>query len=96
MSLKPILAILNIFVESKCMDKVVDELVKMPEVIDVYEVTGEFDVVALISTENLSAFRKFLKNKVLKIEGIKSTVTSIILSTPKKNGVLTTGENDKV
>lgn len=89
MSTKPILAILNIFVESKAMDKVVDELVKMHEVIDVYEVTGEFDIVALISTENLSSFRNFLKNKVLKIEGIKSTVTSIILSTPKKNGVIT-------
>ncbi len=87
MSSKPILAILNIFVESKAMDKVVDELVKMPEVLDVYEVTGEFDIVALISTENLPSFRNFLKNKVLKIDGVKSTVTSIILSTPKKNGV---------
>lgn len=86
MSSKPILAILNIFVESKAMDKVVDELVKMPEVLDVYEVTGEFDIVALVSTENLSSFRNFLKNKVLKIDGVKSTVTSIILSTPKKNG----------
>ncbi|MBS7658726.1 MAG: Lrp/AsnC ligand binding domain-containing protein [Candidatus Bathyarchaeia archaeon] len=89
---KPLLAILNIFVESKAMDKVVDELVKMPEVLDVYEVTGEFDIVALISTENLSSFRNFLKNKVLKIEGVKSTVTSIILSTPKKNGVVTSFE----
>jgi DNA-binding Lrp family transcriptional regulator len=71
------------------MDKVVDELVKMPEVLDVYEVTGEFDIVTLISTENLSSFRNFLKNKVLKIDGIKSTVTSIILSTPKKNGAAT-------
>lgn len=87
MSSKPILAILNIFVESKAMDKVVDELVKMPEVLDVYEVTGEFDIVALISTESLPSFRNFLKNKVLKIDGVKSTVTSIILSTPKKNGV---------
>jgi DNA-binding Lrp family transcriptional regulator len=86
LSSKPILAILNIFVESKAMDKVVDELVKMPEVLDVYEVTGEFDIVALVSTENLSSFRNFLKNKVLKIDGVKSTVTSIILSTPKKNG----------
>jgi len=87
LSSKPILAILNIFVESKAMDKVVDELVKMPEVLDVYEVTGEFDIVALISTESLPSFRNFLKNKVLKIDGVKSTVTSIILSTPKKNGV---------
>lgn len=86
MSAKPVLAILNIFVESKEMDKVVDALTKMPEVVDVYEVTGEFDVVALVSTEDLFSFRRFLKDKVLKINGVKSTVTSIILHVHKKDG----------
>lgn len=86
MSAKPVLAILNIFVESKEMDKVVDALTKMPEVVDAYEVTGEFDVVALVSTEDLFSFRRFLKDKVLKINGVKSTVTSIILHVHKKDG----------
>lgn len=83
-------AIINIFVESKEMDNVVDSLTKLPEIIDVYEVTGEFDLVALIEAEDIHHFRDLLKNKILTIKGIKSTVTSIILHTHKKDGKLLT------
>ncbi|MEM2896771.1 MAG: Lrp/AsnC ligand binding domain-containing protein [Candidatus Bathyarchaeia archaeon] len=83
-----ILTIINIFVEPKEIDDVVEALIKMPEVVDVYEVTGEFDIVALIEAENIFHFRNLLKNKILTIKGIKSTVTSVILHTHKKSGEL--------
>ncbi|MEM3507009.1 MAG: Lrp/AsnC ligand binding domain-containing protein [Candidatus Bathyarchaeia archaeon] len=81
-------AIINIFVEPKEMDNVVKALIELPEVVDIYEVTGEFDLVTFIEAENISHFRDFLKNKVLTIKGIKSTVTSVILHTHKKYGKL--------
>jgi len=84
--MKTVLAILNVFTESKQMGEVAEALSKLPEVIDVYEVSGEFDLVALVSTETIVAFREFLREKVLKINGVKSTVTSIVLFTHKKNG----------
>jgi len=70
------------------LDDVVKALSLMPNVEELYEVTGEFDVVALVSTADIEEFRDFLKNKLLKVQGIKSTVTSIVLSPAKghRNG----------
>lgn len=73
------LAILNLFVESKKLESVADELSKLPNIRDLYEVTGEYDLVAVVNVENALDFRRFLKDKVLKIDGVKSTVTSIVL-----------------
>jgi len=77
--------ILNLFVESKDLELVTDSLVKLSEVTDVYEVTGEYDIVCLLRTEGILAFREVLKNKILKIPGVKSTVSSIVLYTHKRD-----------
>jgi len=85
-----LLAFVDIFVESPTLDDVVQALAKLPNVEELYEVTGEFDVVTLVSCEGIEEFRDLLKNKILKIKGVKSTVTSIVLSAPKgpRNGAL--------
>ena len=77
--------ILNLFVESKELEEVTDSLVKLSEVTDVYEVTGEYDIVCLLRTESILAFREVLKNKILKIPGLRSTVSSIVLYTHKRD-----------
>lgn len=74
---------MNIFVESPTLDDVVRALTEFPNVEELYEVTGEFDIVTLVSAADMEEFRDFLKNKLLKIKGVKSTVTSIVLSAPK-------------
>jgi DNA-binding Lrp family transcriptional regulator len=70
------------------MDDVVKALIQLPNVEELYEVTGEFDIVSLVSAEDIEEFRDFLKNKVMKIRGVRSTVTSIVLNAPKgpRNG----------
>ena len=80
--------ILNIFVQSKELDKVTKKLLALTEVKDLHEVTGEYDLVATIKTEDISTFRTFIKDKVLAIEGIRSTVSAVILYTHKKEGKL--------
>jgi len=77
------LAIVNIFVGSSIVADVMNTLAQMPNVEEVYEVTGEFDIVTLVSTADIEEFRDFLKNKILKIPGVHSTVTSIVLHTAK-------------
>jgi len=71
------------------MDDVIKSLIQLPNVEELYEVTGEFDIVSLVSAADIEEFRDFLKNKVMKIKGVKSTVTSIVLNAPKgpRNGV---------
>lgn len=83
-----LLAFVDIFVESTTLDDVVKALSQLPDVEELYEVTGEFDIVSLVSAADMEGFRDLLKNKILKIRGVKSTVTSIVLNAPKgpRNG----------
>jgi len=84
--MKNMVVVINIFTESKELDKVAAAIAALPESIDVYEVTGEYDIVALVGANDIASFRDFLKNKILKINGVNSTVTSLILHTHKENG----------
>ena len=80
---------MDIFVDSPTMDEVVQALNNLPNVEELYEVTGEFDIVTLVSASDIEEFRDLLKNKILKIHGVKSTVTAIVLHThkgPRFNG----------
>ena len=83
------LAFVDIFVDSPSMDDVVLALSKIPNIEELYEVTGEFDVVTLVSAADIEEFRDILKNRILKIRGVKSTVSAIVLHThkgPRFNG----------
>ena len=51
-----LLAMVNIFVESPLLDSVVSALGALPSVEELYEVTGEFDVVAVIVCSGIEEF----------------------------------------
>jgi len=83
------LAFVDIFVDSPTMDDVVQALSRIPNIEELYEVTGEFDIVTLVSAADIEEFRDTLKNRILKIRGVKSTVSAIVLHThkgPRFNG----------
>lgn len=84
-----LLAFVDIFVDSPSMDDVVLALGRIPNIEELYEVTGEFDIVTLVSAADIEEFRDILKNRILKIKGIKSTVSAMVLHThkgPRFNG----------
>jgi DNA-binding Lrp family transcriptional regulator len=86
-----LLAFIDIFVESPYVDEVVEALGKVPNIEELYEVTGEFDIVTLVSATDIEELRDVLKNRILKIRGVKSTVSAIVLHThkgPRYNGEL--------
>ena len=76
-------AFVNIFVESSEMDNVVMALDELENLEELYEVTGEFDIVSLVSAADIEEFREVLKNKIMKIKGVKSTVSSVVLKVHK-------------
>ncbi len=78
-----LLAFVDIFVESPEMDSVLDSLTQLDNLEELYEVTGEFDIVTLVSAADIEEFRDILKNKIMKIKGVKSTVSSIVLKAHK-------------
>jgi DNA-binding Lrp family transcriptional regulator len=65
------------------MDEVIGALSKIDAVEELYEVTGEFDIVTLVSASDIESFRDIMNNRIMKINGVKSTVSSIVLSTHK-------------
>jgi len=65
------------------MDDVVQALIKLDNLEELYEVTGEFDIVTLLSAADIEEFRDVLKNKIMKIKGVKSTVSSVVLKAYK-------------
>lgn len=81
-----IIVLLNVFVESQELESVTKALEKLPQVTDLYEVTGEYDLVALIATDSINTFRDLLKNRILRIKGIRSTVSAVVIHTHKKEG----------
>ena len=78
-----LLAFVDIFVESQEMDNVLTSLIKLEHLQELYEVTGEFDIVTLVSASDIEEFRDILKNRIMKIKGVKSTVSSIVLKAHK-------------
>ena len=83
-----VIVLLNIFVESQELERVAQTLRDFPEVTDIFEVTGEYDLVALIETDSITSFRKLLKDKILGVKGIRSTVSAVVIHTHKKGGKL--------
>jgi len=74
----------NIFVESPTFAEVVHALEQFSNVEEIYEVTGEYDIRAVVSAESIEEFRDFLKYKIMKINGVRSTVTSVVFNAPKR------------
>jgi DNA-binding Lrp family transcriptional regulator len=81
--LPQLLVFVDIFVEQPEMDRVVAALSKLENVVDLYEVTGEFDIVILIGVDDLNEFREVLHDRVMGIKGVRSTVSSIVLKVQK-------------
>ena len=78
-----LLAFVDIFVESPEMDDVLAALTQLEHLEELYEVTGEFDIVTLVSAADIEEFRDILKNKIMKIKGVKSTVAQLFLKLTK-------------
>ncbi len=77
------LASVNIFVDETEKENVVAHLSKIENAEEIYEVAGEYDIVSLVSASCLEEFRDILQKKIMKIKGIKSTITTIILQPHK-------------
>jgi DNA-binding Lrp family transcriptional regulator len=56
-------AILHIFVEPGKLEDVGEALAKMPEVVDVYEVTGEYDIIATAKANDLHQLRSLISDE---------------------------------
>ncbi|HIQ13802.1 MAG TPA: Lrp/AsnC family transcriptional regulator [Thermoprotei archaeon] len=73
-------AIMLIIVEPNMMDEVCKKLIKIPEIKKVYEITGEFDIFIELEFDSIDTFRNILRDQVMKIEGVRMTQSSVVMS----------------
>ncbi|WP_461864573.1 Lrp/AsnC family transcriptional regulator [Thermococcus sp.] len=78
-----ILAVIVVDAEPSKIRYVIDELAKLPEVDVLGIATGAHDIFMQITARNLQELEAFILEKLSKIEGIKSTETSILTSVKK-------------
>jgi DNA-binding Lrp family transcriptional regulator len=75
-------AVMMIEVEGKAAGKVAKRLHGYPEIRRLHSTNGHWDFVAELVTSSLGEFEELL-NRIRLVDGIKSTETSILLSSPK-------------
>jgi DNA-binding Lrp family transcriptional regulator len=71
--------VVQIYAETSGLDDIERALSKLDNLEALFEVTGEFDIVALISAADVMEFRQVLQDKIRSIEGVKATVISVVL-----------------
>jgi DNA-binding Lrp family transcriptional regulator len=76
-------AAVNLFVDPSQKAQVIDALEKVENIEEIYDVKGEFDIVSIVSASSLEEFRNVLQKKIMKIKGVKSTITSVVLKAHK-------------
>ena len=67
----------GINIDSKLRDNVLNELFKIPEVREIAEVTGRFDILVTMTARSLDEIHQLISEKVGHVEGVQKTETFI-------------------
>ena len=70
-------ALTGINMYSKLRDNVLNELFKIPEVREVSEVTGRFDILVTMNAHSLDEMHQIISEKIGRVEGVQKTETFI-------------------
>jgi Lrp/AsnC family transcriptional regulator, regulator for asnA, asnC and gidA len=70
-------ALTGINMDSKLRDNVLNELFRIPEVREVSEVTGRFDILVTMNARSLDEMHHLISEKIGHIEGVQKTETFI-------------------
>lgn len=81
-----ITALIHMKVDSSVLDDIVVHLCAMKEIMDIFLVTGEVDLVAKVKLNNYVELKRFLVNRVSCIEGVKETKTNMVVTAFKEHG----------
>lgn len=83
-------AVIGISMDSKLRDNVMAELFRIPEVREITEVTGRFDVLVTIAARALDEMHKLISDRIGRIEGVQKTETFVEMKKTTKEPQYTT------
>jgi len=78
--------VIQMKVDTKAADAIADKVATLPEIEDLFLVIGDADLIGKASFENYSALKKFIVDRLSKIEGMRDTKTLMIVTTFKERG----------
>ena len=70
------------------MKKFVDVIADLPEILECYSVTGDFDYVLKVVAQDLSALSRFLMETLMRLPGVNSVRSSVCLDEIKCTSAL--------
>lgn len=76
-------AFVFVFVEPNVFDEVLEKLKGIEEVKEIYEVTGDVDLILKIVAEDYTRAAEVVKKKIMKIPGVKKTTTIVVVKRHK-------------
>ena len=82
----PVTAIINLKVDTKEVDRLATQVCEFACVEDVFLVTGETDIVVKAQFRDYRNLKDFVVNDLANLEGIKDTVTLMVVTTYKERG----------
>jgi len=74
-----IIAFVGINIDPTKRKQIMEKILELDEIIELYEITGEYDVMAKIVTKDIHSLREFLTFKLGGVEGVTRTYTMIIV-----------------
>jgi Lrp/AsnC family leucine-responsive transcriptional regulator len=72
-----------------------EEIVKRPEVLECYVITGDADYLLRVVVPDVSAYERFLRTSLARIEGVAQTRSSFALKQVKYSTALPVGEQSR-
>ncbi len=88
-------ALIMVQVEGWHLLKVEDEISKSPNVVAVYDITGDYDAAIIAKFRERGCLTTFIKNLISKTH-VKRTVTSVVLDVVKEDLQLKISESNEV
>lgn len=70
------------------LSKFTDAIVGVPEILECYSVTGDFDYVIKVIAKDLKALSQFLMNRLMRLPGVNSVRSSVCLDEIKCTSAL--------
>ena len=87
-----VLAVLLVSVEIGKENEVFEKLSEIPEVKEVFMTYGIYDIIAVIEAKDMDEMRNLITGKIRRLDGIKETLTAIVVMHRKKGPITFSGE----
>lgn len=79
-------SMIGVKIETKMVDEIAEKIAEFPEVVDLFLVTGDVDILIKAVFKDYPSFRNFMTKTLPEIKGITETQTFMVVTVYKESG----------